>query len=411
VRGYTRSRIPERPDINAFLARWFEFHRGYRLITRCDGTEERVAVIGEPLKEVSPGHLPRTLHQLRRAGISTEGLQRQVLERIEWHREVPPAEVSQAESSLAEALAAPVQSVEDTIDDLIATAEVSPAGMSTAPVQSIEDVIDDLLATAEDEAGSSDPQRASRSPLTRVEPTIASSSQGQLNPIPNEHLNDLHGEAQRERQQRIAERMTRIFGTHEEIQSEEYVSPIAGMFNRAWGRYRNLEELRHAQGNPAAINRFLDSEQESALWLRLPPFTAGITMLDSHLQQRVLQHMDLQRSTIGNGDPQTQSDRDGGIASEQRTFLDGEAQYPGLDGDGRPEPMNDEQLTVKLDCKVCLTQRASIACLPCGHLGLCQWCADQIIPVKETDKTQPRQPKRCSICRKWVKRRVQIFTP
>ena len=41
----------------------------------------------------------------------------------------------------------------------------------------------------------------------------------------------------------------------------------------------------------------------------------------------------------------------------------------GLDkDDGRPEPLKDEDMMVKLECKVCFSQLASVAVLPCGKL-------------------------------------------
>lgn len=60
-----QTRIPEVPDQSAFLNRWYEFHQGYRIITKEDGTEEKVAVLGEDMRDVEPGHLPRTLEELR----------------------------------------------------------------------------------------------------------------------------------------------------------------------------------------------------------------------------------------------------------------------------------------------------------------------------------------------------------
>src|ERR1700712_5308856 len=56
-----QTRIPENPNQDAFTKRWLEFHQGYRIIHTSEGREERIAVIGEPLKDVDPGFLPRTL--------------------------------------------------------------------------------------------------------------------------------------------------------------------------------------------------------------------------------------------------------------------------------------------------------------------------------------------------------------
>lgn len=50
-----QTRIPEVPDQAPFLARWYEFHQGFRVVTREDGSEERIAVLGEDLRDVAPG--------------------------------------------------------------------------------------------------------------------------------------------------------------------------------------------------------------------------------------------------------------------------------------------------------------------------------------------------------------------
>jgi hypothetical protein len=85
-------------------------------------------------------------------------------------------------------------------------------------------------------------------------------------------------------------------------------------------------------------------------------------------------------------------------------------EFAGLDGDDRPAPLEDEQMTVKLDCKICLSQIADTACLPCGHLSMCVWCANQAIPVREDDRTRPQSRNaRCPVCRKGVKQRVKIY--
>ncbi|KAG9600716.1 transaldolase, partial [Aureobasidium melanogenum] len=69
----------------------------------------------------------------------------------------------------------------------------------------------------------------------------------------------------------------------------------------------------------------------------------------------------------------------------------------GLDAEdsGRPEPKEDADMTLKLDCKICYTQTADTACLPCGHLVMCQWCSAQHSPVMQHDRTRPRKPANC----------------
>ncbi|KAF2218918.1 hypothetical protein BDZ85DRAFT_207106 [Elsinoe ampelina] len=82
----------------------------------------------------------------------------------------------------------------------------------------------------------------------------------------------------------------------------------------------------------------------------------------------------------------------------------------GLDVDpDRPEPRTDEDLTVKLDCRICYTQPAEIACLPCGHLVMCRWCSEQHCPGLRSDRTVPeRKGTQCPACRKVVKKKVRV---
>jgi len=77
--------------------------------------------------------------------------------------------------------------------------------------------------------------------------------------------------------------------------------------------------------------------------------------------------------------------------------------------DERPAPKTDEELTVKLNCQICYTQIADTAVLPCGHLAMCGWCADQACPVREgEDRTRVKGLVNCPCCRKKVKKRVSI---
>ncbi|KAL9078384.1 MAG: hypothetical protein Q9157_002709 [Trypethelium eluteriae] len=59
------TRIPDHPDQTEFLERWYEFHQGYRIVKNEDGSQHRMAILGEPFRDVSPGYLPRTIDELR----------------------------------------------------------------------------------------------------------------------------------------------------------------------------------------------------------------------------------------------------------------------------------------------------------------------------------------------------------
>ena len=90
---------------------------------------------------------------------------------------------------------------------------------------------------------------------------------------------------------------------------------------------------------------------------------------------------------------------------------DAEAEPRGLDAQntGRPEPKADEELTVQMECKICYTQLAEVACLPCGHLVMCRWCSEQHSPTMQQDRTRPRRAAACPVCRKGVRQKVRVF--
>ncbi|KAK0279389.1 hypothetical protein LTR35_008578 [Friedmanniomyces endolithicus] len=83
----------------------------------------------------------------------------------------------------------------------------------------------------------------------------------------------------------------------------------------------------------------------------------------------------------------------------------------GLDaeGVGRPEPRADEELKVNLDCRICYTQLAEIACLPCGHLVMCKWCSEQHSPVMAHDHTRPMRAAGCPVCRKGIRQKLRVY--
>jgi len=101
----------------------------------------------------------------------------------------------------------------------------------------------------------------------------------------------------------------------------------------------------------------------------------------------------------------------GNWEEESESSEDEDRARGGLDAEdsGRPEPKEDVDMTLKLDCKICYTQTADTACLPCGHLVMCQWCSAQHSPVMQHDRTRPRKPANCPVCRKKIKQKVRIY--
>ncbi|PLB53716.1 hypothetical protein P170DRAFT_469208 [Aspergillus steynii IBT 23096] len=80
----------------------------------------------------------------------------------------------------------------------------------------------------------------------------------------------------------------------------------------------------------------------------------------------------------------------------------------GLDDplDERPEPKETAEMTLNMECKVCMSQPVDTAVFPCGHAMLCRWCAEKCIPSQRNDKSRPRETSRCPMCRSVVRQKV-----
>jgi hypothetical protein len=68
-------------------------------------------------------------------------------------------------------------------------------------------------------------------------------------------------------------------------------------------------------------------------------------------------------------------------------------------------------LKVQMECKICYTQLAEVACLPCGHLVMCRWCSEQHSPTLQQDRTRPRRAAACPVCRRGVRQKVRVYRP
>ncbi|KAF2714750.1 hypothetical protein K504DRAFT_478135 [Pleomassaria siparia CBS 279.74] len=448
----TDTQIPNDPDQAAFLRRWFEFHQGFRLVVRPDGTEERIAVLGEPLREVSPGYLPRTLDQLRR-GISNNA--------------------SRPENRLRRDVATAEEVVEGT------------------PHQSLEDALDSLLAEASD--GETEAPASQETAVEEVEtaamPRISNRTEAHL--------------------QSARDRLVRVFGTREDVQRDDYESPLSSMYNRAWDRYRQAEQRRDSNTTSIPVvegitpNEQHEIEQQ-LLWSVLqdsrrdnfaenqvgnvqsytpsllpvhdssamthdvlsnatnahnaPPSTsappsasmtttsimeyaAGTSDLRTSLEQisNEIARLRLASEAVASArnalhtrrtpevlqvptpslddqpnrpPPLTDEERlaSEAVASAQNarhTRRTPEVPTPSLDDQpDRPPPLTDDEMTKKVTCKICYEQIADIAVLPCGHMVMCQWCADVVCPVRH--RTFPVRPTRCPMCRRRLLQRVKI---
>ncbi|KAL4806153.1 hypothetical protein BDV18DRAFT_138856 [Aspergillus unguis] len=76
--------------------------------------------------------------------------------------------------------------------------------------------------------------------------------------------------------------------------------------------------------------------------------------------------------------------------------------------DSRPDPKGTSELTINMECKICMEQLVDTVLLPCGHAILCRWCANQQIP---STKGFPKGREICPMCRGPVRHKHRIYFP
>ena len=291
------------------------------------------------------------------------------------------------------------------------------------PQQSIEDTLDDLLDAVSNDADR-EPETENETPPSHQPeanmPTIRARSSSSI--------------------QRTRDRFVRLFGSREDVQRDDYVSPLSNMYDRAEARYQLAEE-RRARGEtvapPTAVRETMtqrerDQIDDAILWGAMQESNSAF--LD-HVQDRTsssaepLEHRDQHTdaslssplrttSAIRASLDQISSDlarlrqASEAVSSFRRSSVNRSIGSPiptpgvSLDQPDRPAPMTEAQMTKKLDCQVCYSQLADIALLPCGHMVMCQWCADIVVPVRHAHI--PVQQSRCPMCRKAVKQCFKI---
>jgi len=400
----SQTKVPLIPDQTEFLERWFEFHQGYRIVKRPDGSESRRAVIGEPFAEVSPGFLPRTLDQLR-AGCEND--ERRAENRFRRRRLSSEEERAQPEE--------PHQTIEEALDSLL------------------EEVSDEELITEDD---------------------LIEATETELNPDMSQERTDLSTPRSRTevRLQRTRDRFVRLFGSREDVERDDYESPLSTMYNRAYNHYRQAEARRETGDVIAPPLDGLSQHdrreiENQVLWGVLNESRASEQPQVEHVESLVSVHAqtredssiepisfppfptqvgtsrhisspttppestpETMRTTLSTltadlmrlrQETQTVNSRYTALLRRPPSPLIGN-----LDQPNRPPPLTDEEMTKDLSCQVCYSQLADIAVLPCGHMVMCEWCADVVVPVRHG--YVPVVPTKCPMCRKGVKSRVRI---
>jgi hypothetical protein len=308
----------------------------------------------------------------------------------------------------------------------------------------LDDALDSLLEAESDE----DSPITTQEEVPQVDEMSQRLSDGFVGPL-NEAAS---------RRQRAQERFARVFGTREDVEQDDYESPLSNMYNRAWTRYRQAQDLRAIGDSDAPPLEGLSAQErrdieEQLLWGVMRESQVGQEVEGNVWSYTPIRNDNMDTNTgdvtitppwanfpVTNAPPSgsiaTTSPTSGGMSEVrlsleqitsdlQRLRLASEAvssarhalhaqrtperPFPTLDNQPtRPPPKTDAEMTRTLACQVCYQQLADIAVLPCGHMVMCEWCADVVVPVKHSHV--PVRPSKCPMCRKQIKQRFKIHT-
>ncbi|OGM39660.1 C3HC4 finger protein [Aspergillus bombycis] len=177
-------------------------------------------------------------------------------------------------------------------------------------------------------------------------------------------------------------------------------------------RTRSIREPSMSNGLAPHIHR---SHTTMAGASHVLPNTGNETQLAPPLTQqeqvelaRRLQMRELLRSARSNETHALQLYEETYFRRHRRHQEEAASHAKGLDDqkDGRPEPKDDEELTVNLECKICMSQLVDTVLIPCGHAILCRWCAEQ---HARSDRPRSKAAVLCPLCRTPVKQKLRIY--
>ncbi|KAJ9611520.1 hypothetical protein H2200_004704 [Cladophialophora chaetospira] len=208
-------------------------------------------------------------------------------------------------------------------------------------------------------------------------------------------------------------------GTREEVQSEDYVSPLATMYGRAWNRYREAEENRAANRREALANARAN--------IRYPgnPMTNVHDLLGSGPPQypdralRLAEEMESRRfaeridrrerrlSMLQQAQERIQQATEA-VANPLRTPRANPIDMQ----QSRPPPLSSDEMVANIECRICHEQKMDTLLEPCMHLAICHWCAEvmrQRTRQYRVDAEDGDEQLKCPICRRRVTQSRRIF--
>lgn len=279
-------------------------------------------------------------------------------------------------------------------------------------------------------------------------------------PIPNAHLADIqahvptNGGSRRRRNHTdhghpaVSRSSDTQFplGTREDVQQDDYVSPIGEMFGRAYQRFRAAEETRQAarQAEHDVMQDVTNIMHNTNL---TGEQTYGVPLEQSQRAQQEQVHLYGRPNTPRLGEPPLQNNPlltppDSNTSRRtqhtnmfsgvrRRTFHAqfysepvGEPSGPHvnpfdvpppetgmrfantispIDMQRRPEPRRSEDLQVDFGCKICQEQRIDTISMPCMHASMCSYCAEiWKSGCRDEDGRFVKEMWTCPICRRRI---------
>ncbi|RPB05190.1 hypothetical protein L873DRAFT_1825352 [Choiromyces venosus 120613-1] len=67
-----------------------------------------------------------------------------------------------------------------------------------------------------------------------------------------------------------------------------------------------------------------------------------------------------------------------------------------------------EAMKLDCECKICFGQIADTVLLPCSHLAICTWCANQM-GIRPINELHFGPQIHCPVCRVVVSSRIKVF--
>lgn len=200
------------------------------------------------------------------------------------------------------------------------------------------------------------------------------------------------------------------FGTREEIESEDYQSPVAQLFGRAWNRHREANQTNQPIPQWRALAL---AEEERARNSSVDILGTGPPRPEELRVDRLMEQGRLHGLSWTNGGA-VLYDLERALRSRENRHAHPRAN-PVDQQSSRPPPLESAEMTISIACRICSEQKVDTLLEPCMHLAICHWCSELI--REQARRRRNRHPPRnddgdrwrCPICRHDVMRARRVY--